>query len=385
MLNNREIAIIVWGTIFIICLLVFPKNKKDIRNSLIHVFRAWIAFCKIGIVKLFFLYEAFIMIIVAILIYANNLDWNLLKDILIYLVIGFFPFFNSIGKMEGGKLLKSQFLSIFRFSIVPLFVIANYPFGLWIELILVPMATFIVLLQVVAEKQKEKGINKLLRYLIGYMGLLIFLYALVNFFNHFEDIRDINFWLTFCIEFFGLVIQMPIIILMTRFIEIERRMVFYKKRSTIAGIKQLIAEQIDFISVNKSPKIKSFEIKEIEQLAKMPSTIRVWCYLKDVIPENVERDIIVFNQQLNSTKYIKKIFKSYKINSGADIIYIYFGTDQLDFDYCLWKCESIWCYSKVEGTHTPYKLKGKNEEDKTLICWNPDYNDSRKVYEGFVK
>lgn len=251
MLNNREIAIVSWGTVFIVYLLIFSKHREKIRSSLIHVFRAWIVFCKIGIVKLFFLYETLIIVIVALLIYANNLDWNLLKDVLVYLVVGFFPFFNSIGKEEGGKLLKNQIVSVFRFSIVPLFVIANYPFRLGIELILVPLATLTVLLQVVAEKQKEKDVNRFLRYLIGCIGFSVFSYALVNFFNHFEDVRDINFWLTFSIEFLGLVIQLPIVILMTRFIQTERRMVFYKKRKTIDGIKQLIEEQANFIRAKK--------------------------------------------------------------------------------------------------------------------------------------
>lgn len=98
----------------------------------------------------------------------------------------------------------------------------------------------------------------------------------------------------------------------------------------------------------------------------------------------MEKDIIALIQQLNSTEYVKKFYTDYTINYGADIVYIYFGTDQLDFDYCLWKCESIWCYSKLDNSYIPYKLKDQDDENKILICWNESYTDIRKVYEGFV-
>ena len=174
--NNREIAIGLW----LMAVIVFAACFKVVRTAFAPIPKA-------ALPILLPLLLSFIPTasVVWILAYLNLWDLSVLKET-IYWVVGtgiiMFGKFNSTKDLR--TLYKQTAKESLALVVVLEFFIWFYVFPLWVELLLVPFVTFIVLLATVAKYQKVDGIELTRKVLNGaqvFIGLLIILFSFIAF------------------------------------------------------------------------------------------------------------------------------------------------------------------------------------------------------------
>lgn len=144
MFTNREIAIIIWITIF----LLYCFIKTDIKKPLKNVIKAM--FSK----KLLFLYIVIYTYMIIFILFLYKIKFwsiDLLKDTIIWLIT--IPIV-SVMKAEGdsNKFFKETLKGCFEIYILIEFIGVNYPFNIWIELIVIPIILLFSLVGEFAEK-----------------------------------------------------------------------------------------------------------------------------------------------------------------------------------------------------------------------------------------
>lgn len=176
--NNREIAVGLW----LMVLIVFAASKKEVRSSFKDVLKAF--FTPKIIIPLLLSFTPSVLV-VWLLAYLNLWDLSVLKET-IYCVIGtgiiMFGKFNSVKDLKS--LYRQTAKETLALVVLLEFIIWLYVFPLWVELLLVPFVTLVVLLATVAKYMKTDGIELTRKVLNGtqvFIGLLILLFAFIGF------------------------------------------------------------------------------------------------------------------------------------------------------------------------------------------------------------
>jgi len=144
MFSNREIAIIIWINLFLLYCLI----KTDIRKPLKNLIKA--AFNK-KLILLYIIIYSYIAIFIYILYRIKYWNIYLLKDTLIWLIT--VPIFSVMKAGEDSKkYFKETLKSCFEIYILIEFMGVNYPFSIWIELIIIPIVILFSLVGEFAEK-----------------------------------------------------------------------------------------------------------------------------------------------------------------------------------------------------------------------------------------
>lgn len=167
--SNRELSIIIWFSIFIIIFL----TSKSVRKGLKPVISALFARQLIDIVLMLIIYVELIIFILAI-----SGFWNLsfLKDTISWFIFAGIPLVFSFQKVNSEKNHFKSILSSSIKGIILVEFIANfYSFSLVAELILIPVITFIGIMQVISEfKPEHNQVSNFLKTIMGIIGLTIF-------------------------------------------------------------------------------------------------------------------------------------------------------------------------------------------------------------------
>ncbi|QPC47366.1 hypothetical protein [Mangrovibacillus cuniculi] len=101
---------------------------------------------------------------------------------------------------------------LFKFSIVPMFIINEYTFNIGIELILVLVSVFITMLIAVAEYKPEyQAVKTFFNWILVFLGVLIFIFAFKGFFSHVSDAKEVIFWKKITLEFL-LISHFPLLV-----------------------------------------------------------------------------------------------------------------------------------------------------------------------------
>lgn len=164
-LSNRELAFFIWGCLVAIYCLV----SADIRSSFLKIIAMlfqWRIILYIGVSVAYF---------AAILLGVNTyfpLDASLLKDACLWFVFsGLISTGRSI-RSKGNDLLQDHFFDSFKFTVLFEFILASYVFPLWVELVLIPCATFIAVAEAYAKtKEKYEKARKIFSFLLQVIGI----------------------------------------------------------------------------------------------------------------------------------------------------------------------------------------------------------------------
>ena len=144
MFSNREIAIIIWINLFLLYCLI----KTDIRKPLKNLIKA--AFNK-KLILLYIITYSYIAILIYILYKIKYWNIYFIKDTLIWLIT--VPIFSIMKAEEDSKkYFKETLKSCFEIYILIEFIGVNYPFSIWIELIIIPIVILFSLVGEFAEK-----------------------------------------------------------------------------------------------------------------------------------------------------------------------------------------------------------------------------------------
>lgn len=192
--TNRELAIVIWLGILLVLVLVLALTKKSVRAVLPQ---------GLQVVKTFF--QLKILILVALLmLYTAGIVWllyltklwtvRLLKDTIIWFCFtGAVLTFSFLSSHREEKVF-SRILSNNVKVIVGLeFLVNTYTFSLPVELILVPLATVVAIMDVFARKEpKHFGLAKLLTVLQVAIGMAVLGVAVVKAVTNFESLLTID-------------------------------------------------------------------------------------------------------------------------------------------------------------------------------------------------
>jgi|WetSurMetagenome_2_1015567.scaffolds.fasta_scaffold63931_3 hypothetical protein len=179
-LNNREIAVLLWSfVVFLWALSIGPvrRSSRDLLKTFFHK----------KILIPFVMMLCYVLLLVVILERVGFWDISATKDTVLWIVGTALVTFFSLSKVANDEAyFKRAIFDNFKFVLILEFIIALYSFDLVIELILVPIVTVIVLVNVIAESKPEyRQVKVFLDYALGLLVLQ----------------RDFHYYETF--DFFG--------------------------------------------------------------------------------------------------------------------------------------------------------------------------------------
>jgi len=185
--NNREIATAIWLLVIFILMLF----KRDIRKSLLDVINA---FFKIKILSSIFLMIAYTTGIVFVLYQINFWNTSLLKDTVVWFCFtGILMSFNLVTSDTDQNLFRKIIVSNIKIVIIIEFIVNTYTFSLVGELILIPVVTFIVILEVVAKTdEKDSSVAKLMNGLQIIIGIVILIFAISNVVSDYKNFGSLD-------------------------------------------------------------------------------------------------------------------------------------------------------------------------------------------------
>ncbi len=169
--NNREIALIFWLLLFIVWTLFIPKIRSSGFKLLIGLTNKWIL---IPILSMIF-YVTFLFYVFYLL---DLWDMSLMKESIIWTFgTAFIILMRSNNSLKDKNHFKKMLLINFKLVLIFEFIFNLYVFGLLTEIIMLPILTFLLLINSFKETSltEKKIINSiLLIFLLVYLSILIY-------------------------------------------------------------------------------------------------------------------------------------------------------------------------------------------------------------------
>lgn len=207
--STRELATAFWvGAILIAVGMAIVTNKK-IRQGFIGVLKC---FFNRKLRKLWEIYFLYIGIIT--LMFSRFPIWKniYLKDIILWtLFSGLTICMNAVAGEADEKYISKVLKDNIRFTVVTEFLLSTFTFSLWIELIIIPITTAIVLLDTVAEHNDDAlAAHKLLQNVIAFIGLCVILQTVRVGILEYRELNVINTLVSFFIPIVYLLLVTPL-------------------------------------------------------------------------------------------------------------------------------------------------------------------------------
>lgn len=174
--STREIALAIWGLIF----LIFVSRTKDVRHSIVEVIKA---FFDKKIIHPFIILLLYMLLVIFLLSYIGFGDISLLKETLLWILSSGILLFVNINKVENinyfSKIIKDNIKIITIWE----FLFNFYTLSLVGELIFIPIIFLFTSMEAFAEnssKQKDsyKKVVSLCKNILGLIGLSMVFYVI---------------------------------------------------------------------------------------------------------------------------------------------------------------------------------------------------------------
>jgi len=150
--NNRELATAFWLLVFAVWLL----RESKIRRSIGGVFRVFWHFKIVASVCMMLLY---VTGMVAFLVAIGMWEVGLLKDTIVWFFVGAIPIMMRFATADdANNIFRKILMDSIKIVIMLEFLVNTYTFPLVGELILIPLLTFIVMIDAVASMNEEYAI-----------------------------------------------------------------------------------------------------------------------------------------------------------------------------------------------------------------------------------
>ena len=207
--STRELATAFWvGAILIAVGMAIVTNKK-IRQGFIGVLKC---FFNRKLRKLWEIYFLYIGIIT--LMFSRSPIWKniYLKDIILWtLFSGLTICMNAVASETDEKYISKVLKDNIRFTVVTEFLLSTFTFSFWVELIIIPITTVIVLFDTVAEHKSDAiAVHKLLQDVIAFAGLCVILQTVRVGILEYRELNVINTLVSFFIPIVYLLLVTPL-------------------------------------------------------------------------------------------------------------------------------------------------------------------------------
>lgn len=207
--STRELATAFWvGAILIAVGMAIVTNKK-IRQGFIGVLKC---FFNRKLRKLWEIYFLYIGIIT--LMFSRFPIWKniYLKDIILWtLFSGLTICMNAVAGEADEKYILKVLKDNIRFTMVTELLLSTFTFSFWVELIIIPITTVIVLFDTVAEHKSDAiAVHKLLQDVIAFAGLCVILQTVRVGILEYRELNVINTLVSFFIPIVYLLLVTPL-------------------------------------------------------------------------------------------------------------------------------------------------------------------------------
>ena len=213
--NTREWAIIFWvlfSLVFLIIGIVKSNRSKDSGN----VIKSFIKLFQYPVIWLCISYLLFSFYLLYSIGYIKGND--LIKD---YIKLTLFLTIPLIFKVITNFMtinIKSLIKDIIKVSTIFIFIVNEYTFSFYIELVITLLCIILIFVQVVLSeqsKQNEKSMvnntSEVISILLGVLFIGIVLGALYKFSLNFDDVKSVVFWKKMLMDFL-FIINIPLLI-----------------------------------------------------------------------------------------------------------------------------------------------------------------------------
>lgn len=279
-LSNRELAMIIWGVIF----LIFVCRTKSVRQSMLNVLKAFFVkkiLLVIGIVIFYISGCCFIL---------NTLNlWNpeLLKDSLLYTVtasvyVGKVVNFNLSKVSNGFKDIIVENISITVF-VTAVFNFYSLPF--WLEILFIPTITIAAVMIAFIDKRKQEDDEKVkgcLKRLIFYINYGLVVYFVLKTLNNPAELINANTLKQILLPTLLTAMYLPALYLIAIYSVYEQSFVVLKcmsrgdsreykfRRNTLMRFCKLNLSKLIYVKTNWRPALPNTDeefVKEIEAVS----------------------------------------------------------------------------------------------------------------------
>lgn len=207
--STRELATAFWTGIILVAVGMAIVTNKKARKSFIEVLK-----CFFGR-KIRTLWEIYLLYIGIITFLFSRLPiWECiyLKDIIIWTFFsGLTICINAVAGEADEKYILKVLKDNIRFTIVTELLLSTFTFSFWVELIIIPITTVIVLFDTVAEHKSDAiAVHKLLQDVIAFAGLCVILQTVRVGILEYRELNVINTLVSFFIPIVYLLLVTPL-------------------------------------------------------------------------------------------------------------------------------------------------------------------------------
>lgn len=207
--STRELATAFWTGIILVAVGMAIVTNKKARKSFIEVLK-----CFFGR-KLRTLWEIYLLYIGIITFLFSRLPiWEsiYLKDIIIWTFFsGLTICINAVAGEADEKYIFKVLKDNIRFTMVTELLLSTFTFGFWVELIIIPITTVIVLFDTVAEHKSDAiAVHKLLQDVMAFAGLCVILQTVRVGILEYRELNVINTLVSFFIPIVYLLLVTPL-------------------------------------------------------------------------------------------------------------------------------------------------------------------------------
>ena len=204
-LSTRELATIIWILILLIYILKNKRTKKLFLNVIKILFGK-------NLIKIWILISLYVFIIT--LIFSKTSIWNnyYIKDIIIWFITAGVIFcFNAASKESDERYIWKVLKDNLKFTIVIEFFYSTFTFSLWVELLIIPIITFLTIVETYAEAKEEyKIVYKFMQRLFAIISIWFFYETFKLGLREYKKLNILNIIVSFMIPIVYLMLIIPL-------------------------------------------------------------------------------------------------------------------------------------------------------------------------------
>lgn len=280
--SNREISIVFW-TMLIFTFIFFVKISASL-----HLIKSF--FAK-KLAYIYFVMAIYLGSIIYFLSFLNLWEVSLYKDFTFWVLTSGFVMLFSFNNLKTSNNFKNIFLKLLTINIVLEFVASSYNFSLIKELILIPFATLVGILIVVAQQKKSENekVIKFLNQILSFIGFGIFGYVLYKLFKSPEELFTITNLKSFLLSPLLTALFVPFVYFVAAyskyeqiFMNINRYKFLNKKRKSRIKIAFLKYGNLNLEYLNNAHNITIWRKPELQ------NEINIGKYIREEIKNDVK-------------------------------------------------------------------------------------------------
>ena len=204
-LSTREWATIIW----ILILSVYVLINKKTRYSALDVIK--ILFGK-NLIKIWIITSLYVILIT--LLFSKTSIWDncYIKDIIIwYITSGVIFCFNAASRESDEQYIWKVLKDNLKFTIVIEFFYSTFTFKLWVELLIIPIITFLAMVDAVAERKEEyKIVHKFMQTIFVIISIWFFYETFKLGLREYKELNVLNTFISFMIPIVYLILIIPL-------------------------------------------------------------------------------------------------------------------------------------------------------------------------------